>query len=140
MKEDRKLTVDVKLPFRYAAGATASRFFREFRDNKRIFGTKCPTCGEIQVPARSWCSSCHVKTEDWVELTGRGSLVGWTGVKGANTIFCMVRLDGADSLFVHKLSNYTDTKLEQGLSVEVVWQESRQGSILDIAYFQPLKS
>ena len=137
MKKKNSLEVKVKLPFRYAAGATASRFFKELRDNKKIYGTECPVCKEVLVPARSYCSRCHRKTERWVELGLEGRLVGWTGGENEETISYLVRLEGADTLLVHRLSNYSGTELREGLPVEVVWQDKRIGSIKDIAFFQP---
>ncbi|MCP4757187.1 MAG: hypothetical protein GY866_40505 [Proteobacteria bacterium] len=137
MEKEKTLTVKVKLPFRYAVGATASRFFKELRDDKRIFGTECPSCKEVLVPARSFCSRCNRKTENWVELGHTGNLVGWTGGDNEETIACLVRLEGANTLFLHRLSNFAETELKEGLAVEVVWQEKRTGSINDIAFFQP---
>jgi len=140
MEKEKTLTVNAKLPFRYAVGAVASRFFREMRDNKKIFGTECPLCGKVWVPARSYCSLCRKKTERWVELPGKASLVGWTGKQDEALITCTVRLEGADSSLVHRLSNFSGIELKEGLPVEIVWEKQRIGSILDIAYFQPLTS
>ncbi len=140
MEKKNALTVKVTLPFRYAVGATASRFFKELRDNRKIFGTECPVCKKVLVPARSYCSCCRKKTERWVELGQSGSLAGWTGGENEQTIPCLVRLQGADTLFVHRLSNYKRIELREGLPLEVVWQEERTGSINDIAFFQPKES
>ncbi|MCP4622842.1 MAG: hypothetical protein GY850_04845 [bacterium] len=73
-----------------------------------------------------------------MELGLTGTLVGWTGGENEKTISCLVRLQGADTLLVHRLSNYAETELKEGLPVEVVWQDQRSGSIKDIAYFQPV--
>ena len=43
MFEDR-----VSLPFRYALGPTMTRFFDEFKE-KKIMGTKCPSCKKVFV-------------------------------------------------------------------------------------------
>lgn len=34
----------IMIPFNYAAGAIASRFFVEIRDHRKILGKRCPQC------------------------------------------------------------------------------------------------
>ena len=60
--------------YRYFAGETASRFFNALRHEARIYGTSCPKCGRVLVPARSFCDACFVATTGWVETGPTGVL------------------------------------------------------------------
>jgi len=42
----------IKLPYTWHAGKAGSRFYQELRDNRRIYGTKCPQCSWVYVPPR----------------------------------------------------------------------------------------
>lgn len=52
-------------------------------------------------------------------------------------LIALIRLEGADSLFVHCLGDHTQAHLKEGQPVAAVWREQRKGSILDIIYFKP---
>lgn len=52
--------------------------FYEFVDEKKLMGTKCKSCGELSVPPRSVCSSCHSEEMEWVEMSGKGKLDAFT--------------------------------------------------------------
>lgn len=136
MIRKKTLSVNVKLPFNFAVGAVGSRFLKELRDNKKIFATSCPVCKKVLVPARLYCSQCKTRTQKWVELSGKAFLEGWTGGEHDDLVPCLVKLEGADSLFLHRLKKNKETKLKQGVAMDIVWEEERKGSILDIAYFQ----
>ena len=41
--------------------------FYEFVDEKKLMGTKCKSCGELFLPPRPVCSSCHSEDMEWVE-------------------------------------------------------------------------
>lgn len=132
------ITSTVNLPFRYAVGKTASRFLQELRDQRKIWGTECPICKKVWVPARSFCGECRQSTERWIELSSHGRLVGWTGrEEEGGRLTALIRLDGADSLLLHRLEDYAGTPLREDLPVEAVWNPQRKGTILDIAYFRP---
>jgi len=55
-------------------------------------------------------------------------------------IYGLIRLDGADTNFVHLLGEIDPAAIEIGMRVEAVFKEERGGSILDIAYFKPIRS
>lgn len=136
----------IYIPNTYSAGATGSRFLIEIRDNKRIMGTRCPTCNLVYVPARSTCRDCFGKLDEWVEVSDRGTLLTYAVSHRANTILPMeppliygiVQLDGADTGFVHLLGEVGDDQLNIGMRLQAVFKEERVASILDIEYFKPL--
>jgi len=63
--------------YNYFAGDAASRFFHEL-GNRRLMGTRCPSCQRVLVPARSFCDACFVDTTEWVEVGQRGRLETFT--------------------------------------------------------------
>lgn len=129
------ITAGVNLSFNYAAGKAASRFLIALRDEKKIFGTRCPSCQRVLVPARSFCPRCFVDTRDWVEVGPNGTLGAFAATD--NLAFALIRLDGADTALVHRVNVTNADELRIGLRVAPVFAETRRGHILDLAYFQP---
>ena len=140
------------LPFRYTAGRFASRFFRELRDSKKIFGVRCPQCRRVLLPPRPFCERCFVSTEEWVELGHQGTLEAFTicyvpflGLPPPPIATMMVKLDGADGCLMHVLGDIDLSDVDKapelvkiGMRVEAVWREERKGEISDIEYFRPV--
>lgn len=134
------------LPFSYAAGKTASRFFVELRDRQRIMGKRCPLCQRVIVPPQLFCKECFVETDEWVEVGPEGTLVTFTVVyhrenhhpKEAPLAYGIIKLDGADTSIVHFLGETEVTKLEHGMRVRAIFSEERKGHILDIECFRPV--
>jgi hypothetical protein len=52
--------------------------FYEYVDEKKLMGTKCKSCGELFLPPRPMCSSCHGEEMEWVEMSGKGKLEAFT--------------------------------------------------------------
>ncbi len=145
------ITAGVNLSFNYAAGEAASRFLIALRDEKKIWGTRCPSCQRVLVPARSFCPRCFVDTTEWIEVGLAGTLTAFaplsplppgeelgpalSEVEGVRVSLALIRLDGADTALTHFIGE-TDAP-QIGLRVVAVFAESRNGSILDIAYFKP---
>lgn len=125
----------VYLTFIYAAGKTATRFLAGLRDEKRIYGSRCPRCQRVLVPARSLCPRCGLDTEAWVEVGPGGILTAFTERGGQK--FGLIRLDGADTDLVHRLGGAEVSSWHAGMRVEAVFAPERKGHILDIAYFRP---
>jgi uncharacterized OB-fold protein len=137
----------ITIPFNYAAGAVASRFFVELRDHGKILGRRCPQCTRVLVPPRKFCIRCFVPTSQWVEAEPTGTLVNFTVVqkteahhpRKAPFAYGVIRLDGADTDLVHFLGEMNLEQIYPGMKLRVVFREKRVGSILDIAYFKPDK-
>lgn len=137
----------IRVPYAWKAGETASRYFIALRDEKKIYGRRCPKCGKVLVPARKVCPFCTVLTDDWVALAGTGTVDTFTIVRRdtpiqprrAPFVYALIRLDGADTGFLHLLGEVDPQDVREGMRVEAVFAEERKGSPLDIAYFRPLK-
>ncbi|MBE7423780.1 MAG: hypothetical protein HS110_15335 [Zoogloeaceae bacterium] len=136
MNKEQILRSAVRLPFRFAVGAAASRFYRALRDEKTLYGTRCDGCGKVSVPARSFCGHCRRKPAQWVALPDYGTLVGWCDTPTpAGFLTALIQLQGADNLLMHRVPK--GIPLRQGMAVRARWRESRNGAITDIKCFEP---
>lgn len=132
----------------YTAGIAGERFFRTLKERGEITGTKCKRCGIVYVPGRVFCERCFDALDEWVKVGHAGTLESWTvlylGLDGKRLqqpeIIGMVKLDGASTVIVHRLSNVVPEKLHFGMRVTAVIEpeEKRKGAITDIRYFQPV--
>lgn len=142
-----KLQGSIEISYEWSAGIAGSRFFQEIRDNKRIMGTKCPKCGRVLVPPRIFCEECFVDVEEWVEVSSKGELVtfgeSYLGTDGSKLkepwIVGIIRLDGADGGLIHYIGEARPEELKIGMRMEAVFNEKRNGNILDIKHFRPSK-
>ena len=142
-----KLQGSIEISYEWSAGIAGSRFFQEIRDNKRIMGTKCPKCGRVLVPPRIFCEECFVDVEEWVEVSSKGKLVtfgeSYLGTDGSKLkepwILGIIRLDGADGGLIHYIGEARPEELKIGMRMEAVFNEERNGNILDIEHFRPSK-
>ncbi len=131
--------------FLVSTGATGTKFLTEIRDNKKILGIKCPSCGKVYVPPRLHCPTCFVRMSEWVELSGKGTLSSYTIVryqepympKEPPFAYGVIQMDGADTGMAHLLGEVDLDKIKIGIRLEPVFKEEREGSILDIDYFKP---
>lgn len=148
--EPELVTVDGAWNFRYRyfAGETASRFFVELRDNRRIVGRRCPGCGRVLVPARSWCDRCFVATTDWVPVGTEGVIETFTvltaafpGLPEPPLAIAYVTLDGAGTAVLNFVEGLDLSDLDASAArllgrppVEVVFHDDRQGRMTDFHF------
>lgn len=134
--------------YNYFVGETAARFFREIRETGRIFGTRCPACERVLVPARSFCDACYVETTDWVEVGPAGTLEIFTivgtkfpGLPDPPFVIGYVTLDGADTAMANYVVGADLSDLDAAAKalmphpkVEVRFVEKREGRITDFHF------
>jgi uncharacterized OB-fold protein len=134
--------------YEYFAGATASRFFAELRDHRRIMGTRCPECARVLVPARSFCDMCFVATTQWHEVGRHGTVDMFTvlttsfpGLPEPPLVIAYVTLDGAGTAILNFVHGVDLTDLEAAAQrlmdeplVEVVFAEHPEGRITDFHF------
>ncbi len=129
--------------YKYTYGQQ-SRFFREIRENQKLYGARCKKCGKVFCPPRAGCPHCFEDTE-WLPLEGTGTLVTYTIVYFSNSVFARkvpfvcgyVKLDGTDFLILQSIYMDDVEKARPGMRVKVCYQEERDGRITDI-YFTPV--
>lgn len=130
----------------YSAGAVGSKFLTALRDGKKIMGIRCSQCNLIYVPPRSTCWQCFAKLMEWVELPKQGTVETYTVVHYREPIqplpipfaYAIIKLDGADTGFLHLLGEVDLKKIKVGMRVEAVFKEEGEGNILDIKYFKAI--
>ena len=140
------------IPYEYAAGVTATRFFQELKDHQRILGRRCPECRRVLLPPRAFCERCFVRTDEWVEVGPKGYVETFTvtyeafaGLRQPPYVIGLIKLDGASTKLAHFVGEVNATKpdallarVKDGFRVEAVFKTERHGSILDIEYFRPV--
>lgn len=151
-KHFRTLKHNIWLPYKFAVGPAFNRFYEGLKEGK-IWGNKCPECGKILVPARTFCPKCNVDMDEWVEVSQEGKVIAWTladyeffGMPvDPPFIGALIRLDGTDCDFLHLIGglNLDDlktvkSKVKQDARVRAVWNEEKKGHLLDIKYFEPI--
>ena len=138
---------EIRIEYNWSPGKAGERFFRELRDKKKIMGTKCRNCSRILVPPRSFCEECFTDDMEWVEVEPRGTLTTFgdcyfsTDGKRLEEpwILGIVRLNGSDGGFIHYIGEARAEELRMGMPMEIVFKEKREGNILDIRYFRPIR-
>ena len=147
-KTDEK-TIDgqIKIDYHWSLGKAGERFFEELRDHKRIMGTRCRQCRRVLVPPRIFCEECFVDDVEWVEVEPKGRLMTFgecyfsTDGKRLDEPWMLgiVRLENSDGGLIHFIGEAKAADLEIGLPMEIVFNENREGNILDILYFRPVR-
>jgi uncharacterized OB-fold protein len=133
---------------RYTFGLAGERFFKALQEDGQILGTYCPSCNHTYVPAQSFCERCLAELDDWHDMGLIGEVYTFTSLQ--------VNLDGSpksepeliafikmgDGGLVHRLGNILVEDVSIGMRVQAVLKPAsdRQGSILDIVYFEPEKA
>ncbi|MFX0139417.1 MAG: Zn-ribbon domain-containing OB-fold protein [Candidatus Hodarchaeota archaeon] len=127
--------------------AEISKFFREVRDNGKLFGTRCIKCGFGFFPPRVNCHKCYAPCE-WVELSGKGEIVAGTlahfGVSKFTQIvpitIAFIKMDEMDMAIRHTVlmdsKDLSMENLKKGTRVKVKFKpkEKREGKVTDF-YF-----
>jgi uncharacterized protein len=134
--------------FKYYAGESASRFFHELRENRRIMGTRCSKCRRLLVPARSFCDACMERTNEWVEVGPEGTLETFTiiatnfpGLPPPPIVMAYVTLDGADTALINIVKGVdvndigeAARKLNKLPRVKVKFIDEPKGRITDFSF------
>jgi acetyl-CoA C-acetyltransferase len=136
---------------RYAwdAGVAISGFLDGLRRGE-ILGRSCRQCERVLVPPRMFCERCFRSTDAWVQVEGTGVVqtfsichVRWDMEPlEVPELPAVIAIDGSDGGFLHTLGEVEPDEVRIDMAVEAVWKpvSERVGSILDIAYFRPLRS
>lgn len=123
-----------------------SPFFLALRDEKRILGARCPSCGLVRVPPFvTRCPDCDFVDTELVEVGDVGTMLATPPVTYfANSLFQQqvpfgrgrVVLQGADTAL--SVNCYTTRGIlvpgifKKGTPVKVVFRTQRRGEITDI--------
>ncbi len=128
----------IQIPYSYVAGPAVSRFLTGLKD-RVFYASACPACGRKTVPPLSFCGRCWKPISQFVPVGPRGVLESFAGVPDGSTpgaTYALIRLNGADTCLAHLLELAPGETAQIGAEVEPVWQEEREGSVLDIRCFR----
>jgi len=133
----------------YTYGVAAEKFFRNIKDRGSITGIRCPRCNLIYVPPNIFCERCFDRLEEWVDVDPKGKLYSFTvchltrdGSRREDpSIIGIIKIDGTEGALIHRLGEVEKKELKIGMTMEAVLKNSkeREGSILDILYFRPVR-
>lgn len=133
---------NITIPYRWTTGPAAGRFLTELRDNRRLVGGRCGGCGKVYAPPPDVCGACFALIDEFVALSGEGTVVAVTTVHEAMPWspvsvpyrLGLIRLDGADTEMVHLVAG----GVTSGDRVRARFKRDRAGAILDIDRFGPI--
>ncbi len=140
---------DIPIESRYTLGLAGERFFRALKDKGVIMGAVCPQCELTYLPPAIYCERCFSPLEEWVEV-GKQGWVHTFAILNVDPdgspleepeILALIKMEGVHGGLVHRLGEVEPQEVDFGLPVEAVLKpkKEREGSILDIRYFRPLK-
>ena len=138
----RRIEGELPVAFRYTPGVGNTAFFEALRDRGTFLGSRCADCGVTYLPARIFCERCLAGLSPDTDCGPEGTVESWTvarqdvdGTQLEPTVsFALVRLDGADTVVLHRLLGTTDI----GGRVRAVLRRDRTGSIHDLEGFDPI--
>jgi uncharacterized protein len=139
-----KIPGELSVSFRYTPGVGNTAFFEALRDRGVFLGSRCDSCGVTYVPARIFCERCLAELDPNTEYGPEGELISWTiarvdvddGVLDRPVTYGLVKLDGADTVLLHRLIDLEGDPAI-GMRVRAVLASRREGSILDVEGFAP---
>jgi len=125
----------IRLPYRYTTGDQTKAFLLALAE-RRILGSRCEECRLTLVPARPFCPICAGRTGALVEVSDAGTLERATvRIRDEGPVtFGLIRLDGADTAFLHRLE-VAPERLRSGLRVVARWDPDPAPEITAISCF-----
>lgn len=123
---------EISMPYTLTPGRAAGTFLAEVK-NQRIVGSRFRS-GRVVAPAQDFSSVDGEEMEALVEAPQTGVLTGFTRVDGV--VLGLIRLDGCDNVFTHKVLADLET-LSVGQRLAAVWEDGVVDSILAIKGFAP---
>lgn len=124
-----------------------SRFFKGLLDGK-IWGTRCPKCGDTWVPVRShcWNLDCNLQKTEWIEMPLKAkvhtwTIAGWSGrssLRRLPIVLVYGVVEGSKVAIANELHGIDPWDAEFGMSLKIVFKpkEERVGAVTDF-HFEP---
>jgi len=124
-----------------------SKFFKGLLEGK-IWGTRCPKCGDTWVPVRThcWNLDCNLQKTEWVEMPLRAkvhtwTIAGWSGrssLKRLPIVLVYGVVEGSKVAIANELHGIDPWHVEFNMPLKIVFkpEEERKGVVTDF-YFEP---
>jgi uncharacterized OB-fold protein len=135
--------------YAWDTGVAIGRYLAELKEG-RLTGVRCNKCRRTVIPPRNFCEWCFRPMDDWVTLPDTGTVntfslcyVTWDmQYLTEPEIPAVIDIDGTQPAvgIMHMLGDVEPGDVKIGMKVKAVWKpaDEREGSILDIRYFEPL--
>jgi uncharacterized OB-fold protein len=143
--ENGVLWSDYTLEYAYkrTVGPVIGRCLTDLRDGK-LTGVKTAD-GRVLFPATEYDPLTGEDIEDFVEVGDAGEVTTWAWVPEPRDkhpldepfAWALIKLDGSDTPFLHVVKADNESSIETGMRVRAAWKQEREGSVLDIQYFEP---
>ena len=141
------------IPYNWSMGPYVGTTFTEMKENKKIWGIRCPKCKKLLFPPEAMCGYCFTEFthDNWEEIGDEGTVVQFT--KAGMPIFDIRKGTFAFSerplaniqfdtgpYIMHWLEENDLEKLHLGMRVKAVWREQGRGrGYEDIIYFRAIE-
>ncbi|HEY7477866.1 MAG TPA: zinc ribbon domain-containing protein [Actinomycetota bacterium] len=143
MTDDRRIDGTLPVAFRYTPGLGNGAFFASLRDEGTFVGSRCSSCDVTYLPARVFCERCLAELRPDTTCGPGGTLTSWTTLHvdvddeplPAPERYGLVRLDGADTVLLHRLLPEDGWDPAIGDRVVPVLRSDREGRIGDLEGF-----
>jgi uncharacterized protein len=123
----------LSMPYTLTPGRAAGAFLAEI-GQRRIVGSRFKTSGVVTVPAQDFCPISADSEFDLVEAPHTGAITGYTLTEAG--LIALIRIDGSDVDFPHRIVEASYDELSIGARVEAVWAEGVEKSILALEGFR----
>ncbi len=61
--------------------------YLKYLSERKLMGSKCKKCGQVDVPARKLCSKCIKPATEWTEMSGKGKLAAFSSINVGTPYF-----------------------------------------------------
>ncbi len=126
--------------YRHSYGLV-SKFFEGLK-KKKIYGTRCPKCGDTFCAPRAhcWRSECKLQETEWVELKPHGTLHSYTVLGFAAEAFLpklpfilgYVRIDGCNTMLAMTVEGIDPVEIECDTPVDIKFVDAPKGTPMDM--------
>ncbi len=140
------LEADFELGFTYtrSPGIIIGKFLAALKQ-KKLYGIR-GSDGSVLFPPTEYDPRTAASLNDFVPVSAEGEIVSWTWIETPREhhqvkgpfAFALIKLDGADTPFLHRLFCDDASSISAGMKVKVDWNDDRCGAITDIRGFVPL--
>jgi uncharacterized OB-fold protein len=133
----------LEYPYKRSVGPVIGRFLAGLIEG-RIQGIKTSS-GRIMVPPVEYDPDSAAELSEFVDVGDAGVVQTWAWVaepRQNNPLqkpfaWALIKLDGADTAFLHAVDAGSEAAMKTGMRVKVRWRAERVGHINDIDCFIP---
>lgn len=144
---DEILSADFELGFTYTRtpGPVIGKFLAALQQ-RRLYGIR-GSDGRVLFPPTEYDPLTSADLHDYAPVRDEGTVLASTWVSSPRPhhllrtpfAWALIKLDGADTPFLHMVVSDSDVDIHPGLRVRVHWADELRGAITDIAWFEPAR-